>query len=214
MADSARGHPASYGAADLARLTATVEAAVRAVEDPELPVSIGEMGMVGEVSISSAPSDKSGLVYDVRVTLKPTFSGCPALFLIEADVRSAVTHVVGSGANLSLSWDRTTVWQPKEVAPSGRAKLNAHGVVLDAPGEAMVCPYCGSADIEILSERGVALCRRLAFCAQCRTSVDVMGSARGPASLERSGLGQGAGTGKDLGMPGPVPLQLTQHPQS
>ncbi|MEO2104268.1 MAG: iron-sulfur cluster assembly protein, partial [Actinomycetota bacterium] len=54
----------------LTDLTATVRAAAAAVEDPEMPpVTIGQLGMVHDVTVEGARA---------RVEVIPTFSGCPA----------------------------------------------------------------------------------------------------------------------------------------
>ena len=66
---------------------AHIDAALADVPDPELPVSIVELGMVCGVDINGD---------DVDVKLVPTYTGCPALPMIERDVRAKVTAVQGS----------------------------------------------------------------------------------------------------------------------
>ena len=63
-------------------ILAGVREAVASVDDPEYPgISIVEMGMVGDCRVEHGR---------VHVRLVPTFTGCPALGFIEADVRAAV----------------------------------------------------------------------------------------------------------------------------
>ena len=51
-----------------------IDAALALVPDPELPVSIVELGMVEDVEVDGGT---------VRIDLIPTYSGCPALPMIE-----------------------------------------------------------------------------------------------------------------------------------
>lgn len=67
-------------------LAQAVRAAAGAVIDPELRRSLGELGMIGEVSV-----DGSG----ASIQLKLTIAGCPAAQTIERDVRVAAAGVPG-----------------------------------------------------------------------------------------------------------------------
>jgi ring-1,2-phenylacetyl-CoA epoxidase subunit PaaD len=64
-------------------LLTDARAVCESVPDPELPmVTIGDLGIVRDVVV-----DADGHV-DVAVT--PTYSGCPATEVIQADIRSAL----------------------------------------------------------------------------------------------------------------------------
>lgn len=65
---------------------AAVTQAVGAVRDPELRLSLAELGMIGPISIE-------GAVATVQVRL--TIAGCPAARSIERDVEAASTGVAG-----------------------------------------------------------------------------------------------------------------------
>jgi ring-1,2-phenylacetyl-CoA epoxidase subunit PaaD len=57
--------------------------AIATVPDPEVPViSVVELAIVRQVDVS----DSGG----VTVTITPTYSGCPAMFEIESDIRTAL----------------------------------------------------------------------------------------------------------------------------
>lgn len=147
--------------------------AVAAVEDPELPVSLGDLGMLREVGVQAGQGDRR-----LFVRLRPTFLGCPARFLIEAEVRSVARQM--TGRDVEVRWESADSWSVADITATGREQLKAHGVAVD-DGVGLNCPYCGSTALEVLSERGVALCRRLAFCNSCRSTVDIMGPARATA---------------------------------
>jgi ring-1,2-phenylacetyl-CoA epoxidase subunit PaaD len=159
-----------------AALTDSIRCSVSAVEDPELPVTIADLGMIRDIEVEALPE---GL--RVLVRLRPTFLGCPARFLIEASVRDRVA-AFDSVTGVNVTWDSAATWRPEDISDAGRAKLTEHGVIVDVPGAEHSCPYCGEPGVQLVSERGVALCRRLAYCPACQSSVDVIGAARGPGT--------------------------------
>ena len=101
-----------------------VRAAVGAVRDPELgEVTLDDLGLVRAVV------QRDGTV---AVELVPTFLGCPARGVIEADVRRAVLPWPAE-----ITWCHE-VWNEERVTPAGRAKLAGLGTVVgDGP-----CPRC------------------------------------------------------------------------
>jgi ATP-binding protein involved in chromosome partitioning len=68
------------------RLADAVRAAVGAVTDPELHRPLGELGMIGDVSVTGGSA---------RVGVLLTIAGCPAAQRIERDVREAASSVEG-----------------------------------------------------------------------------------------------------------------------
>ena len=63
--------------------TAAVRAVVADVPDPEVPVlTIDDLGVLRDVLVDSDGT--------VRVTITPTYSGCPAMDVIRDDIRAAV----------------------------------------------------------------------------------------------------------------------------
>lgn len=149
-----------------------VLALLRQVEDPELPVSIVDLGMVRDIVV-----DEEG---HAEVTLVPTFLGCPAQLFIEDAVRHAV-----AGARVRWSTDR---WSLDDVNDKARNTLRDLGIAVPAADGFLRCPHCDSAGIVVESDWGSTLCRKLGFCPDCRTPVDIL---KGPSvqsvSLSRRG---------------------------
>jgi ring-1,2-phenylacetyl-CoA epoxidase subunit PaaD len=137
-----------------------------AVPDPELPaVTIEDLGILRDVSV--------GVGGRVTVTITPTYSGCPALDAIGADLRRALHHAgyqdVDVVVSLKDAW--TTDW----ITPDGRAKLAAAGIAPPGPVLLRVtvrCPRCGSPDTEELSRFGSTACKALHRCRACREPFD------------------------------------------
>ena len=71
------------------RAVSEVTAAVGAVRDPEVRLSLGELGMIGPVSV-----DEAHATIQVRLTI----AGCPAAVSIERDVHAAALTVTGIDA--------------------------------------------------------------------------------------------------------------------
>lgn len=79
-----------------------VREALDTVEDPELPLSVEQMGLVYGVDVEEGPE---GARVEVRMTF--TAMGCPAMGLLKSDVREAVLGVDGVA-----EVDIVTVWDP------------------------------------------------------------------------------------------------------
>ncbi|MCX5767062.1 MAG: phenylacetate-CoA oxygenase subunit PaaJ [Gemmatimonadetes bacterium] len=144
------------------------------VKDPEVPViSIVELGIVRD-----AVAGDGG----VTVTITPTYSGCPAMRVIEDDIRAAFSargvHEVRISTVYSPAW--TTDW----IGPDAREKLRKFGIAPPVPVEAgglvtltrrraaAVCPYCGSRDTVLQSEFGSTACKAIHVCRGCRQPFD------------------------------------------
>ncbi|MFL5604910.1 MAG: 1,2-phenylacetyl-CoA epoxidase subunit PaaD [Gemmatimonadaceae bacterium] len=141
------------------------------VMDPEVPVlSVRELGIVRDLEVDAAGA--------VTVTVTPTYSGCPAIQVIEQDIVAALQeHGVTSvtvRATYAPAW--TTDW----IAPAARAKLKEYGIAPPAHVEggglvqllrarqAVQCPYCDSYETELRSEFGSTACKAVCWCRDCR----------------------------------------------
>ena len=75
--------------------------ALRAVPDPEMAISIVDMGLVVAAQRTGAMGETA------HVTLTYTAMGCPAMQMIEEDIHSALLALPGVGAV-----EIETVWLP------------------------------------------------------------------------------------------------------
>lgn len=128
------------------------------VPDPEIPVvSVVDLGIV-----RSADAD--------RVVLTPTYTGCPATQVIEADVRAALD--AAGYRNVRIETILSPAWTTKWITPAGREKLRAYGI--SPPGQGAVsCPQCGSASTEEISRFGSTPCKALWRCRDCAEPFDL-----------------------------------------
>jgi len=140
------------------------------VKDPEVPVlSVRELGIVRDVDV-----EPSGAV---TVTVTPTYSGCPAIQVIEDDILAALDDAGITNARVVTSY--APAWTTDWIGPEARAKLKAYGIAPPRPVEqgglvqllrartAPPCPYCDSRDTEIRSEFGPTACKSICWCRSC-----------------------------------------------
>jgi ring-1,2-phenylacetyl-CoA epoxidase subunit PaaD len=145
-------------------------AALENVTDPEIPVlTISDLGILRDVSVHDDT---------VEVTITPTYSGCPAMNMITLDIQTALAR---AGIKARVLTRLSPAWTTDWLTDAGRSKLAAFGI---APpehtasrralfGEAHpVCPHCGSADTELISEFGSTACKSLHRCRACREPFD------------------------------------------
>jgi ring-1,2-phenylacetyl-CoA epoxidase subunit PaaD len=144
------------------------------VLDPEVPaVSVRDLGIVRDVI------DHDDVL---EVVLTPTYSGCPATEVIEADVRAALDRAGLGPARVTLR--RAPAWTTDWISAEGRAKMLAYGIVPPPPVRpdglfpvrffgrsrvaALACPRCGSLQTEQLSAFGSTACKSTWRCLACR----------------------------------------------
>lgn len=103
--------------------TATgAEAAVfeqlREVEDPEMPISVVDLGLIYDVDVSDG---------NATVTMTLTYTGCPAREFLQEDIRQAAARAAGvTSATVELVW--SPEWNLEMVTEEGRADLREFGV--------------------------------------------------------------------------------------
>lgn len=88
------------------------------VEDPEMPVSIVDLGLIYDVSVEGERAE-------VEMTL--TYTGCPARDMLENDVRCAALTASGvTEAEVTISY--SPGWNVEMVTDAGREQLREFGL--------------------------------------------------------------------------------------
>jgi ring-1,2-phenylacetyl-CoA epoxidase subunit PaaD len=146
----------------------SARAAVAAVVDPELRVvTIEELGILRDVSEDAGR---------VTVTITPTYSGCPAMDVIRADIRAALRAAGHPDAEVVTAL--SPAWSTDDITAGGRSKLAAAGIAPPHAGGpvplrlAVRCPHCGSPDTQELSRFGSTACKALWRCRACAEPFD------------------------------------------
>ncbi|MCW2665784.1 MAG: paaD [Frankiales bacterium] len=140
----------------------TVREVLATVTDPELPVlTLEDLGVLREVSVDGD---------EVTVTVTPTYSGCPAMDEIRADITAALAqHGYRATVRTVLSPAWTTDWMSED----GKRKLREFGIAPPGPvllqiGRRVSCPQCGSADTEEMARFSSTSCKAMWRCRSCR----------------------------------------------
>ena len=139
------------------------------VHDPEIPVlNVVEMGIVRNVELNGDA---------VRVDIAPTYSGCPAMKMIEDDIAWALKSA--GVLNVEVRTTHSPAWTTSCMSGETKKKLKDYGIapptVLNEnvatshpmAGAIIPCPYCESVDTELRSTFGSTACKCYYFCRNC-----------------------------------------------
>ncbi|MFK4106897.1 1,2-phenylacetyl-CoA epoxidase subunit PaaD [Streptomyces sp. NPDC019531] len=145
------------------------------VPDPELPMlTLADLGVLRGVEVTADGT--------VVAELTPTYSGCPAMAEMRAEVDARLK--AAGYARVEVRTVLNPPWTTDWITPTGRRKLAEHGIAppgpaaRPAPGpvplvltptrRTVACPRCGSADTEETSRFGATSCKALWRCRACR----------------------------------------------
>lgn len=161
---------ATVGRRELAARVALLE-----VMDPEIPTAqVLEMGMVHDIR------DDAG---EMIVEIIPTFSGCPAISVIEAEVRAALTRAGLAPVRVVLRSDLP--WSTDMITAAGRRQVAEHGLVPPQRGrlraEEITCPQCHQRQVILVSRFGATPCRAIARCNSCGEPLELFKPIGSPA---------------------------------
>ena len=142
------------------------------VLDPEVPVlTIADLGVLRAVEMAEDGS--------VTVWVTPTYSGCPAMDAIRADVEQALRR--DGFEDVSVELVLSPAWTTDWMSAAGKRKLADYGIAPPQPrtGDGVVslsltlrCPQCGSPDTRELSRFGSTACKSLWVCDACHEPFD------------------------------------------
>ena len=152
-----------------------------AIPDPEIPViSIVDLGIVRGVEWRDD---------EAVITVTPTYSGCPAIEMIMADIGRALA--AAGFANHRLEIQLAPAWTTDWMTADARARLTEYGIA--PPGARSIatprvvdtsalyrravrppvpCPRCGSARTHELSRFGSTPCKAQYRCDDCLEPFD------------------------------------------
>jgi ring-1,2-phenylacetyl-CoA epoxidase subunit PaaD len=148
-------------------LQARVRAAVATVEDPEVPITLQDLGVVRDVRVADG---------EARVVLRPTRLACPARGEMARRVHEAVA-TAAPGLRVEVDWEMAA-WRGGDVSERGTQVLLQIGYADPGAGADSVCPYCGSGDVRSEGAFGGAVCKVPFSCRSCGSTYDALkGSA-------------------------------------
>ncbi|MFI2030594.1 1,2-phenylacetyl-CoA epoxidase subunit PaaD [Streptomyces buecherae] len=144
------------------------------VPDPELPVlSLAELGVLRGLRVTGPGR--------VEVELTPTYTGCPAIETMSADIEQ-VLHQHGM-PEVTVRTVLSPPWTTDAISADGRRKLKEFGIAPPrttgpatngpvAVDLAIRCPHCGSTRTSLLSRFSSTACKALRRCESCLEPFD------------------------------------------
>lgn len=143
------------------------------IPDPEIPViNIQELGILRDVELTQD---------SCIVTITPTYSGCPAMKVIEDDIVSLLRlHGI---ENVQVKMVYTPAWTTDWINSDAKEKLRKYGIappenttvdkgVLLGKKKQPACPQCHSINTEMISQFGSTACKALYRCKDCKEPFD------------------------------------------
>ncbi len=163
--------PGSTDVAEASNVTVWDLAAT--VPDPELPmVTLADLGILRSATVVGDA---------VTVTITPTYSGCPAMREMSADLRNRLERA--GFADVTVRTQLSPAWSSDWITAEGREKLAAGGIAppgpasrraagpvpltLLTPERPVGCPYCGSTNTRETAAFSGTACKALRRCASC-----------------------------------------------
>jgi ring-1,2-phenylacetyl-CoA epoxidase subunit PaaD len=136
------------------------------VVDPDLPfLSIEDIAILRDVETTPDGA--------VKVTITPTYSGCPAMDVIVSDVRSVLTN--GGFATVEVEVVHSPAWTTEWMSQEAKEKLAANRIAPPGPlgvVAEILCPVCSCDSVRTVSEFGSTACKSLMVCTACGEPFD------------------------------------------
>ena len=141
------------------------------VKDPEVPVlTVVDLGIIRSVEINGT---------DCLVTITPTYTGCPAMKVIESDI---IERLAEEGLHTEVKTTLSPAWTTDWITQDGRDKLEEYGIappqdevdksVLFAEPTVVPCPLCKSKNTRLVSQFGSTACKAHYQCNDCKEPFD------------------------------------------
>jgi len=151
---------------------ASIKELLTTINDPEVPaINIVELGIVRDVQLKNN---------EVIVTITPTYSGCPAMNMIEDEIRRVL--IENDCQTVSVKTIFSPAWTTDWIDDSTKEKLRKYGI---APPHASLqspllqielpnvqCPHCNSNNTQVKSEFGSTACKAYYFCLSCQQAFE------------------------------------------
>lgn len=141
------------------------------VKDPEIPVlSLVDLGVITTVNVVDDA---------VSIELTPTFVGCPALDMMQSEIREVLMRNGISDVSIKISYREP--WTSDKISEKGKEALKKFGLA-PPPARALfedldvlehaLCPRCGQSNTELKNTFGPTLCRSIHYCNDCREAFE------------------------------------------
>jgi len=145
---------------------------LQSVTDPEIPVlTIVDLGVIHKVEVDGN---------NIYVELMPTYTGCPAMDVMQADIKHAFKN---ADYTVTTKLVLSPAWTSDRITEKGKAALKAYGIAppLNATADKsallegaklVACTNCSSTNTTLVSQFGSTACKALFKCLNCLEPFD------------------------------------------
>jgi len=146
---------------------------LKEIKDPEIPVlSIIDLGIVRDIRIADDITE---------IDITPTYSGCPAMKVIEDEIIATLKE--NGIENIKLKTVYSPAWTTDWINEEAREQLRQYGIappekisldknLLSPNPKKILCPRCRSSRTEMISQFGSTACKALYRCLDCKEPFD------------------------------------------
>lgn len=144
------------------------------VPDPEVPVlTVLDLGIVRHAEVRA-----DGAAF---VQITPTYSGCPAMNMIEVQIKAALQEA--GFKKMVVETVLEPAWTTDWMSEAGKQKLKDYGIAPPLAGNVdkhalfgeartVPCPNCDSEDTRMVSQFGSTACKAHYVCNTCLEPFD------------------------------------------
>ena len=133
---------------------------LKGISDPEIPVlTIVDLGIVHAIEMHEG---------NCKVIITPTYTGCPAMRLIEDEIQLALQPFGFNSVKVQLVF--SPAWTTDAITEDAKEKLRKYGIA--PPKKTIACPQCGSEKAKKISDFGSTACKALYRCEDCKEPFD------------------------------------------
>jgi ring-1,2-phenylacetyl-CoA epoxidase subunit PaaD len=143
------------------------------IPDPEIPViNISDLGILRDVKLE-------GDLCTVVIT--PTYTGCPAMRVIEDDIKIKLKEIGINNVKVELVY--SPAWTTDWISDEAKEKLRSYGIappehssydkgLITGKKRNLKCPQCDSESVTMISQFGSTACKALYKCNNCKETFD------------------------------------------
>ena len=137
------------------------------INDPEIPVlSIIDLGIVRDIKMNDD---------ELEIIITPTYSGCPAMDMIAANIYTELSTL--GFQKIKITHSLSPPWTTADMSEEGKRKLQVYGIAppdtrFSFPKDGIECPHCHSYKTKLISEFGSTACKAFFQCQDCQEPFD------------------------------------------
>lgn len=141
--------------------------------DPEVPaLNIVELGIIRDVVVENT---------SITVVITPTYSGCPAMEMIENQIKNILQKNGFEQININVIY--SPPWTTDWLSEKTKKKLKEYGITPPSKAtfvndpfnkikEKILCPFCNSEETILKSQFGSTACKAIYYCNNCLQPFD------------------------------------------